>query len=242
MKILTNVIDLIDCIFPENCVICGKEISKHKYICKRCESDIEPITGNTCSRCGAPVKVENLNTLFCENCSAFNYSFIRNKSIFIYSKAVKRLIHSYKYKRRWGLYRLLSQYIIEKGNYIRYYDAITEVPLNTRRYRDRGFNQSYLIAREISLTIKVDFYGMLLKRKGRSRPQSKAKTLYERYSNMNDNFFILKKDVKRVKNKRILLIDDVLTTGITASKCADVLYNAGAKEVSLLTIARAVRF
>jgi predicted amidophosphoribosyltransferase len=118
---------------------------------------------------------------------------------------------------------------------------IMPVPLSKSRYFERGFNQSFLIASDIANKISIPFSGRLMKRYGRSRPQSSIESLHIRCINMTDKFVIPYRYQSLVRGKDILLIDDVLTTGATASACARTLHQCGAANVDLLSMARSVK-
>jgi ComF family protein len=118
---------------------------------------------------------------------------------------------------------------------------IVPVPLSKRRYSERGFNQSYLIGKDIAKKIPIPFFGRLMKRSGRASPQSSIESLHIRRINMTDKFVIAQRYQNLVRGKDVLLIDDVLTTGATASACARTLYHCGAAKVDLLSMARSIK-
>ncbi|MGQ9616193.1 MAG: ComF family protein [Spirochaetota bacterium] len=155
---------------------------------------------------------------------------------------MRELIHHFKFGGRRSLFRVFSELLlVHKASYIREHDAIIPVPLSQARFRERGFNQSYMIGKTIATSTNIPFFGNILLRRGRSKPQSSIKSLRERRENLTDRFFLRKKGKEMVRGKSILLIDDVLTTGATASACARVLYPGGAVRVNLLSITRALR-
>ena len=121
------------------------------------------------------------------------------------------------------------------------HDILISMPLSRSRYSERGFNQSYLIAREISKRAPITFYGNIVTRKGNAKPQSNIKTRKERLSNVTDLFIVKRKWRDFLFKKNILLFDDVLTTGATVSECAHSLYRANVRNVNILTLARALR-
>lgn len=125
--------------------------------------------------------------------------------------------------------------------YINDHELLVAIPVSRKRLIERGFNQSELIARKLSSMLGIDHFPSLIKRKGNTTPQSETRTLEERIYGRKDTFFLKKGCGDVVNNKSVLLIDDVLTTGTTASLCAEVLKDAGSKTVNLLTIARSLR-
>ena len=242
---------MMDIIFPNRCEFCGSLLEGRSYICNNCELKLEYINGNTCNRCGAPVPQDSLkmkknitpdDVYRCYNCDGFDFSFNKNESLYVYSGMIRKLIHMYKFERRWKLYSYFSDKLVKyKSQYIKEFDFIIAVPLNRARLKKRGYNQSSLIAEEISKRTGVVYLRDILHRKGYSKPQSVAASVEERYINMKDKIEVDPKFLGKIKNRNILIFDDILTTGITASICADALYNKKAKNVSLLTIARTLR-
>lgn len=195
-----------------------------------------------CIRCGAPVSVKGIEVIVCKNCGGLNFSFIKNESLFVYRDSVKELIHKFKFKSRWKLGFLFADFMISrKGAFIQGYDLLVPVPLNPLRFLKRGYNQSGIIGRRLSSLTGIPFYGNLLSRRGWSKPQSGLKTLKGRYGNMKDRIYVKRRFKGNVSGKRILLLDDVMTTGITASACSYALIECGADEVALLTVARTVK-
>jgi len=155
---------------------------------------------------------------------------------------MRELIHHFKFGGRRSLFRVFSELsLVHKASYIREHDALVPVPLSQARFRERGFNQSYMIGRAIANSTDIPFFGNILLRRGKSKPQSSVTSLRERRENLTDRFFLKKGRQEIVRGKNILLIDDVLTTGATASACARVLNQGGAVKVNLLSMARALR-
>ena len=240
-----------DTLFPNRCQICGAPLKSGGYICNSCELNIEYIKGNTCRRCGAPVSLKvqksdldiySENIWICSNCRGFNFRFNINESLYVYSGILRELIHMYKFEKRWRLYKYFSEKLIEyKLEYIEKHDYIVAVPLSKSRLKKRGYNQSSLIADEISKRSGIKYLKNAIKRRGSSKPQSLTNSFKERYINMTDKITLNHRYEDLINNKNILLFDDILTTGITASECAKALYDNNAKNVNLLTIARTLR-
>jgi len=234
---------LLNLLFPNKCHFCDAALKDGCCICSECLEDIEVIGENICTRCGAQLTGHTeLNSHHCYQCRDLGFSFRKNESIGIFSGRLRKLIHSFKFEGRRSLFKTFTALsIVHKGSYIRSHDICIPVPLSRSRYLERGFNQSYLIAKAICKKIPVLFLGHSVVRKGRSSPQSSISSLKERLENLTDQFIVRKKAKGLVKDRNILLIDDVLTTGATASACARVLFDEGAKNVDLLTMARAVK-
>jgi len=241
----------IDVLFPNRCVFCGKPLKNESYICNQCKVRLDYIGDKTCKRCGAPINkdtnlmIEKINDSYingCSNCEGFDFSFYKNESLYVYSGIIRNLIHLYKFKKRWRLYKYFSKELINyKNEYIKDFDFIIAVPLTKSRLKERGYNQSSLIAEEISRVTGVCYLKNALNRRGHSKPQSITSNIDERYINMEDKIEVNSKYINMIEDKNILLFDDILTTGITASVCSDALYSVKVRNVSLLTIARTLR-
>jgi len=154
-----------------------------------------------------------------------------------YEGGLRRLIHMLKYEGVRPLARPLAEMAVRALPKDLVFDAVTPVPMHWRRRWSRGFNQSELIAREVARTLRVP----VLKATKRTRftPPQAELTISARRRNAEGSFRAVRGAV--VKEKRVLLIDDVLTTGATAGACAAVIKRAGARSVTVLTVARADR-
>ena len=219
----------LDLIFPKRCVECG---GFGTFVCDKCLAKIKPIKTQVCPKCG---KISDLGK-WCSGCKGKSKLTGIIVGAAYRSGPTKEMIHYLKYNSVTELARPLANILIDQlidenlaGNVI-----ITSVPLHKKRYLERGYNQSELIARNVSK--KIGFaYQTLLNRNKYTEPQVKLKGM-ERRSNLID-VFELKKDAG-VKNRVILLVDDVSTTGTTLEECAKVLKASGAKKVYGLVVAR----
>jgi ComF family protein len=158
---------------------------------------------------------------------------------------MRTLIHQLKFSGRRGISRLLGALAVySHRDYITEHQFLVPVPLTGERKMERGYNQALLLSREIRAhagergPLLLD----ILRRAGGSPPQSGMHSIGERVRNMKDRFSLRRGAVSLIKGKRVLLVDDVLISGATASACARALQNGGAARVDLLTIARTMRF
>ena len=158
----------------------------------------------------------------------------------LYEGPLKEIIHSFKYKKRISLAKIVSKFMIdfisENGEVLEGIDIITFVPLKNDRLRERGFNQSKVLAFNISKEFGIPLLDALQKTRA-TRPQNEL-SRDERLANL-DGAFKVKGDVE-LNNARMLLIDDVMTTGATLSECSKILLDAGALEVRCLALARGI--
>ena len=163
------------------------------------------------------------------------YTSLRSHTI--YTGPIREAIHRLKYHRDLGLGEALSRPMItslEKLNWS--LDIITSVPLGLVRFKERGYNQATLLARPIALCLDIPFSTKALVRNRETRSQV-GLTVTERHDNMVDAF---RADSILVSGKKVLVVDDVATSGATLNACAKALLNAGADKVYCFSLARAV--
>lgn len=216
---------LLDSIFPKYCVGCGQIDT---YLCDQCKEKIVFIQSPTCPNCG---KLSPKGK-FCKTCRPK----VDLTGVIIaahYEEGpLKEAIHTFKYDFVFDLHKELSTFLAEaliKNNFKKNY-LITFVPLHRARENWRGFNQSKLLAREVSLMLNFEFIEGVLKKKINTKVQVELKRR-ERLKNVEDSFEANARYVDKIKRKRIILVDDIITTGATLNECAKVLRNIGAKEV-----------
>jgi ComF family protein len=230
----------LSCLFPNRCFFCGAVLVGEACICPSCGSGMKPIPPDRCVRCGAPsTGTAGKPAKDCPQCREFDWSFSSNMSIFEFTGMTRDLVHQYKFRGRRSLHRFFADRALCVREYVLAHDVLVPVPLTPRRAAGRGFNQSELIARRIGRALAVPCLASTLKRRGTSPPQSGVPDLRTRVRNVRDQFFLRRSDA--IRGRSVLLVDDVLTTGATASACARVLLDGGARKVDLLTIARTVR-
>ena len=160
-------------------------------------------------------------------------------NIYIYEGIIRQRLLEYKFKEKAYLYKTFAETIIhDKDNieYIKKYDILIPVPIHKKRKKDRGYNQSELIAKEIAKFCKdIKLELNILYKKENIVAQSTLDKK-ERMKNIK-NVFEIRNECK-IKNKKILLLDDIYTTGSTVNECSRILKNAGCKEIGIITIAK----
>lgn len=221
----------LDLLFPPktNCLLCGKAIKEGK-ICFECENKLPFIIGNRCSVCGKPIRDGDR----CPDCMEINHVFNRSVSPFEYDETIKSLIARFKYYKERNLAEFFAEYMyrcIQEAGIE--FDVIVPVPLHRTKLDQRGYNQSELLARELSYRFDI-MMSKPLRRIRNTKSQTELNR-EERMKNLNGAFKVVYGDV--VKDKVVLLVDDVLTTGSTLDECAKVLKESGAKDVFAATIA-----
>jgi ComF family protein len=198
--------------------------------CRNCWSDIKRYSGPACKICGVPFASEYAEV--CADCLAEAPPFSRAESFGLYENVLAAAINLYKFHGIRRLYTPLGRLLLDFD--VSAADAVVPVPLGIKGLRERGFNQSLLLAKVISRHTKVplEMDGLLKVRETRPQVGLSAK---ERAKNLRGAFSVR----GNFRKTKLLLVDDVMTTGATAKECARQLMNAGAEEVTVLTLARA---
>lgn len=231
---------LVDLVFPPKCAFCGEGIEAGVF-CEKCLGLIDLIGEPFCPVCGLPYLAGGGENHLCGECIQAGYSsFSQARSLAVYRGPVLELVHRFKYGGKMFSGKALGTAMAERaGEYFDMprFDMVVPVPLHRDRLRQRGFNQSLVLAREIAgkFGTPVDFEA--LKRIRDTEPQVSLDGK-QRRGNVKGAFAAAGASVK---GKRLMLVDDVFTTGSTVRECARVLVQQGALEVAVYTAARAVR-
>ncbi len=230
---------LLDLLLPPLCLSCRKPVAAQGGLCAECWSGIHFLTDPACARCGEPFASAAAAGMLCGPCVAEPPPYDRARAACRYDDASKGLILSFKHGDRPGLARFLAPWMSRAaGPLLAEADLIVPVPLHRWRLLHRRYNQAALLALGLSRRSGVRCIPDLLRRTRRTPPQG---TLGREARRGNVKGAIeLAKSVDSVKKKRILLVDDVLTTGATLGECVRVLRAAGAEAVDVVTLARVV--
>ena len=223
--------------FPRNltCSACGRESFTGGILCEKCLTKREENNGYICEHCGVKTPVP---VAYCDRCRNKLTSFDMARSAFVYDGVAALLLQKLKYGGEKYLAEEFAKdlYKLFAVN-VTYADGIVCVPMSGKRERKRGYNQSELLARELSALSGVPFLDVTEKRK--ETESQVGKDYKERRKNLDGSFGIT--DRKAVRDKRIVIVDDVSTTGTTADVLAAALKRAGAAEVFVLTVASVVK-
>jgi competence protein ComFC len=236
---------LASVLFPAPCRICGTVLTQAGMlpICEPCFAALEPLRGPLCICCGRPFVSEatlDAKTPKCFACRREVYGFECARSFGIYTDQMVRAIGLLKYEKltrlgQWFAERLYE--VIQTNPALQAVDVIVPVPLHPTRRRERGYNQAELIAKPLARRLRIPLGTYLLVRT-KPRPPRLLLSRRERWLTVRGAYEI--RQGVRVDNLRVLLIDDVFTTGATLDACARALKKAGVKSVNGLTVARAV--
>jgi len=228
MYLLYSILNLF---FPSNCVYCGGKISyADNNLCQDCLGSIDLIE-NQCQRCSGLIINGN-----CEICSDREFYIEKNVTIAEYSGVMKEILHYYKFSNSKRLYKHISKLASERllNSRIKF-DLITSVPMNRKKKWKRGYNQSELVAKELSKKFSIPYKKLLSEKKNSDAQRNLGYT--ERFLNVI-NRYSLKKKIG-LNDRNILIIDDVFTTGATLNECSRMLSMNGSNRVFSLTFARA---
>ena len=226
--------------YPETCQLCRAEraTAKDGFVCPQCRSQVRFIEPPFCQRCGLPYPGDFTVPFECSNCRELELYFSSARSAVVAHNAVRELIHRYKYQRALWFepflaHLLLAQAlpVLEHGGW----DFIVPVPLHPVKQREREFNQAQRLALRLSTASGIPLNSTWLKRIKSTATQTLL-TRQQRASNMHGAFAICAG--VRLNRERVVLVDDVFTTGATTNACAQVLRAAGAGDVCVWTVAR----
>ena len=236
---------IVSIVFPAACRICERLLTRASRIpiCDICLGSFAPLPEKICVTCGRPLEAYPLRegeALLCPACKTGQYEFDRARSYAIYEGALIRAIVLLKFEEmtplgHWFGERLAE--LVRRGEEELAADVVVPVPLHRQRQRERGYNQADLIARPLARRLGLPCRPVLLVRT-KPRPDKLHLSLEERWSSVRGAFAA--KPGSRVDNLRVLLVDDVMTTGATLDACARALRQAGARTVIGLTVARAL--
>src|SRR5437868_13691958 len=229
----------VSLLYPPICTLCGGKTRAGEYLCEQCEAKAMRIVAPFCQQCSEPFEGAIATVFTCANCAHRTIYFDAAVAAYRSRGIVRQIIHDFKYGRQIHLRHLVTRWLTAalddprlRG---RRFDVISPVPLHPARKRERGFNQASLLAELLNAQISIQSKPLLERIRYTTTQTALDRT--ERMENLH-NAFRLRKNAN-VRGLRVLLIDDVLTTGSTLNECARILKGAGAISVHAATAARA---
>jgi ComF family protein len=236
---------LLRLLYPEQCQICRAQPAAREdgYICQRClggKEGVAPVEAPFCGRCGLPFEGNITVEFTCWNCREHELHFRKARAAVQYLGVVREAIHRYKYNHHVWFERFLARLLCEKAAPLvtpADYDYIVPIPLHWTRRLKRSFNQAERLGLALSRATHVPLNSRLIRRRARTETQTRLGRK-ERALNMKRAFEC--RAPGSLKGLRLVLVDDVVTTGATASSCAKVLMDNGAALVDVWSVARNV--
>ena len=209
----------LEYIFVPSCGVCGKV--GEGYLCKSCVKVLEEyvVCDDNFANLGENIKETQIH-------------------IFQYKELVRKLIIQYKFNGKSYLYKTFCEFIVKNKkafDFIKSYDIIIPVPIHKKRMRERGYNQSELISKELARILNLEIYTNVLTKVKNNMPQSTLDQK-EREENTKNVYKLINSE--KIYNKKVLIFDDVFTTGATISACVREIEKASPSKIGVLTLAR----
>ena len=229
-------------VYPEVCQLCSAERAGpgEGYVCARCRSQVEFIQPPFCQCCGLPFEGDLTAPFSCTNCRDLDLHFRLARSAVVAKTTALQVIYRYKYSKSLWFEPFLADLLLTAAVpelSAKDWDWIVPVPLHPRKQWEREFNQAERLAKHLSRATGIPLNTKLLRRSRATVTQTKL-TRVERAVNMKQAFELVAG--ARVAGQRVVVVDDVFTTGATTSACAAALRGAGAVDVCVWTVARGI--
>ncbi len=244
MKMLAPIKRWIDVglgfLYPNVCQICQREraTAEEGYVCAHCREEIRFIRPPYCERCGLPYPGDLTTPFECANCREMDLHFQSARSAVVARGNVREAIHRFKYQRAMWFEPFLAELLVREATPAlsnQDWDFIVPVPLYPLKEREREFNQAECLARHLGEATSIPLNDRCLMRVTQTMTQTRL-SRRQRAENMRGAFAVNRG--LDLDGERIVLVDDVFTTGATTSACAKALQKAGAGEVCVWTVAR----
>ena len=228
---------LVDQLFPSACPLCRCTfpVGWQEPFCRHCLAGFKPLPAAHCPNCALPFQAANNSSHLCGRCSLVRPPFSKVHCVGLYDLALRKAIHQLKFNQQVGLDRPLAQLLEREIGGAGQLDLIIPIPLYRRRLRQRSYNQSLLLAKEIGKRRCLPVASRLLLKEWDTLSQQ-GLSARQREKNLHCAFSL----ARRIDGERILLVDDVMTTGATAAAASRVLLQNGACEVQVAVVGRAL--
>ena len=226
--------------YPEICQLCEGEraTAKNGFVGAKCWTQIRFIRPPFCERCGLPYPGDLTTAFECSNCRELELHFSSARSAVVAKTVVLEAIHRFKYQRALWFENFLADLFLREAVPVlrgQGWNFIVPVPLHSLKEREREFNQAEILARHLSAATHIPLNTNLLRRVTSTMTQTRL-TKQQRAANMRGAFAV--RDRVKLNGERVVLVDDVFTTGATTNACALALRAAGAGDVCVWTVAR----
>jgi ComF family protein len=228
---------IADLLMPPLCLACNGRLAAHDALCPRCWKGIDFIRPPLCDRLGLPMPYDTGGPMISAAAAADPPVYGRARAVARFEGVMRTLIHDLKFHDRHDARRLFGRWLAEAGaELLADADLLVPVPLTRRRLLSRRFNQSALLAHEVAHLVRIDVEPLALLRTRSTKPQV-GLSRQQRRDNVANAFAVAPHRKDAVTGRKIVLIDDVVTTGATAEACARALKRGGALRVDVLALA-----
>ena len=230
---------LADFLFPPACPVCHGPLvalQSNPDFCNLCSDEICFLPSGRCSCCAVPFNATSSSSHLCTDCLKQRPLFSSVFAAGVYSGSLKLALQKFKYAGAVNLDRPLAKLLLAQIPVDTRHDLIVPVPLHVARLRQRGYNQSLLLAKVLADNLHV-FLGQEILQRGIDSPHQQGLNARQRAKNLQGAFF----GTCRLDGRTVLLVDDVMTTGATVAACSQILKRLGANDVNVAVIARAPR-
>ncbi|HWT97799.1 MAG TPA: ComF family protein [Terriglobales bacterium] len=232
---------LVDAVLPPRCLKCGILIDAPESLCPGCWAGLRFLAAPACACCGYPFETAAEAGALCAACMAVRPPYRKARAAWAYDDGCRDLILAFKHADRLDLAKPFARWMAQAGaELLAEADLITPVPLHWQRLLSRRYNQAGLLAQALARLADRSLAPDLLRRRKATQKQGHLSRLGRR-RNVQGAFELVRRGRQLVAGKRVLLVDDVVTTGATIEGCCRVLLAAGAASVDILALARVVR-
>ncbi|MDR1134802.1 MAG: ComF family protein [Clostridiales Family XIII bacterium] len=230
---------LLDLVFPPSiyCISCGNLIDETRVysLCDKCAREFKWANGKTCEKCGR-ILGDDYNGTLCGECGQSAHAYEKGYACLEYGSC-REVIHGFKYLGRMYYAESIAQIMHDRlAEAASEFDAVLPTPMYKPKERKRGYNQADLIGGLLAAKTGLDYDNDTLVRRRNTAPMS-GLGKEAREENVRDAFAVAEGKADAVRGKRLLIVDDIYTTGSTLDACAKVLTDAGAKSVCFIVLA-----
>lgn len=224
---------ILNILYPERCPVCHGILQGKDFVCPSCRQKLPYIKEPKCKKCGKEMEKEEQE--YCRDCQRFSHSFDKGGAVFAYDQVMRKSISMFKYHNRREYARF---YAAEMYEHCRHFlntcnpDVILPVPIHRQKKRQRGFNQAELVAKKLGKMMKVPVDSKYLIRREKTVPQ-KELSRQKRKANLKQAFKVNKTNRTY---ERVLIVDDIYTTGATIDAISEILRENQVKIIFFLTI------
>jgi len=230
----------VDLLYPRTCPVCRAPIdSADAAVCRDCVAAISFLEQPVCGRCGRHVSISYSGAIGCAACAGEKLIADRVIALGIYEGGLKECIHAFKFGRKerlgaWVAEMMVSSLRRNQADMLGY-DLVVPVPMHPAKRKERGFNQAEVMSRHLARLLAIPCNPGVIRRNVRGQTQSSL-SRKDRFQNVAGAFQCASPN--SVRGRRVLLVDDIFTTGATAAACSSLLKHSGAREITVLVAAR----